>query len=224
MNKRLGAFVVGCLMTTTTAFAADMKHDYDVPLTPHHVSGMDWDGFYAGFNLGYGIGRVEAQVNAPRAGRDLLGAHYGIQAGYNFQYDQFVFGLEAGVSGAQIKGSSLCPNVNVTCSGAIETIADVKARFGVAIDNYLIYGAIGAAYGFGSSGVDDGLPGYSFETPGYALGVGAEVAVTENLSAKIDYSYIGFAQVTAPAGTINNTSIDLAHDVHLIKVGLNYHF
>lgn len=227
MNKRICAFVLGCTMTTTAAFAADMKYDYpeiDVPLTPEHV-GVDWEGFYAGFNLGYGIAdELRSSTTGTFTDLILMGEHYGIQAGYNFQNDQLVFGLEASLSHSEIDVVGPCGNPNFTCSASIDTMATLEGRLGVAVDNYLLYGTAGLAYGFGRANASPIYSGLGYQTAGYTLGAGVELAVTDTLSARVEYKFVDFNTVDTQAGVLNNSDTKLDVKTHLLKVGMNYHF
>ena len=83
---------------------------------------FDWTGFYVGGNVGYSWGRssdTSTLTNATRAGSllttsdksDLNGIVGGGQAGYNWQMQNWVFGLEADIQGTGEKGTAI-----FTCS------------------------------------------------------------------------------------------------------------
>jgi outer membrane immunogenic protein len=96
-----------------------------------------WTGWYAGLNAGYSWGKSDTDVSfftypggvpiVPPAGSvtsadaKLNGAIAGIQGGYNWQKDRWVFGLEGDVQWSGQKGSSnyLCgtpPFTAISCS------------------------------------------------------------------------------------------------------------
>jgi outer membrane immunogenic protein len=106
----------------------------------------------------------------------------GVQAGYNWQSGQFVFGAET----------------DIQITGADDTFAPYKftnpwfgtlrARAGVALNNILFYGTAGLAYG-GLTGEIGGLD-ESRAHLGWAAGAGMEVGFTPNWSAKVEYLYM----------------------------------
>ena len=70
---------------------------------------VDWSGFYAGLNVGYGLaGNTQFvdtdPVSAPFAGLNPNGGFVGAQVGYNIQMNSsLVGGLEADFQGTNIK-------------------------------------------------------------------------------------------------------------------------
>src|SRR6516162_2304182 len=104
-----------------------------------------WTGFYGGGHLGVGW-----SVGAS----GFLG---GGQAGYNYQINQWVLGVEGEFSGTGIQD-----NVNATFvfPGAIATtpaetsldwVSTLAPRFGYAFDRWLVYGKVGGAWGHSSA-------------------------------------------------------------------------
>lgn len=101
----------------------------------------------------------------------------------NIQSDTLVIGIEGEISHGDIAGSTACTSVGFVCSGDIDTIASIRIRTGVALENYLFYSVSGVAYGHAFTDVDPIFPGYGFGTLGYVLGAGIEVGLTEQLPA-----------------------------------------
>src|SRR5262249_60696366 len=114
----------------------------------------------------------------------------GGQVGFNYQVRPWVFGVEADFSGA---------------SGDLNWTSTLAARFGWAVDRWLVYGKVGGAW------VNSDLVTHGIVTDrtssGLLLGVGAEYALLNNWTAKIEY---------------NRMNVD--HDVDVVKFGLNYRF
>jgi outer membrane immunogenic protein len=54
-------------------------------------------------------------------------------------------------------------------------------------------------------------------------GVGLEMALLGSLSARVEYDYIYFGAAAISLGTRRNPS-NVDHDLHLVKVGLNWRF
>jgi outer membrane immunogenic protein len=87
-----------------------------------------WTGFYVGVNVGGSWGRSSSNVVFdPRSGlstatvdsasQSINGALGGFQAGYNFQHDRMIFGLETDIQGTGQKGDALS-TVTLTTLGA----------------------------------------------------------------------------------------------------------
>ncbi len=195
------AAVVAMAAVSSTAGAADM---YAQP----RLGGYSWTGPYVGANLGYQWGSTTNNGTRPS------GFAGGLQAGYNMQRDQFVFGAET----------------DIQLSGAEETFAQwkfsnpwfgtLRARAGVAFNsNFLFYGTFGLAYG--------GLKAHSTTAGiseskthiGWTAGVGMEVAIAGNWSAKAEYLYIDLAdRAYALTGVSNGL------ESSLLRLGVNYRF
>jgi len=60
------------------------------------------------------------------------------------------------------------------------------------------------------------------------LGAGVEFAFTNNISGKVEYNYMDFGkrsvQFDTSAFTLTPFEMSLRQSMHLVKVGLNYHF
>mgnify|MGYP000040812263 FL=1 len=249
--------VPGLLATLALAPNAAGAADLNMPALPPlnaaafyaADTGMDWSGFYAGFNAGYGFGHedpVDLQAfpdvdPLTVGGVTAEGWLGGIQAGYNLQSGNLVFGLEADLQGADYAGTGLATVDGVTANAttAIGWFGSVRPRVGYALGDGLIYATGGLAFGGLDATIDaTGILGHNgtITTPeelawGYAVGAGAEYALTDQVSIKGEYQFV---QLRADAtGTLRNGSgIDsgvvgssrVRSNMHAIKVGLNYHF
>jgi outer membrane immunogenic protein len=121
--KRIFIGIAGIAsLLTTSALAADLApHMYTKAPAPV-VAVYDWTGFYIGGNVGYSWGRSSTTQSFTDSVTGTLLAAYptkfnldgvigGGQAGYNWQRDKWVFGLEADIQGSAEKGSTnaVCP-------------------------------------------------------------------------------------------------------------------
>lgn len=166
----------------------------------------NWTGPYLGANLGYGWGTVE---NNPTRPSGFLG---GVQAGYNFQTADWVFGLEGDLQG----------------SGAADTFAPwkfsnpwfgtVRGRAGFALNNVLFYGTAGLAFGELRGQTFSGLS-ESHTTLGWSVGVGAEFGLTQNWRAKAEYLFLDLA--TSPFAI---TGVSNGYSAGIVRAGVNYRF
>ena len=128
------------------------------------------------------------------------------------------------------------------------SLNSVRVGF-VPMDRLMVYGKGGVAFAqerhnLGASQVVPGVGSTSFDFSGKALhtgwlaGIGAEYAFLGNWSAKLEYNYISFGPqnvTTAGTQTINAPPTvgsianiqplsDIRQDMHLVKLGINYHF
>lgn len=230
----------------TPVFAAD---PVDVDTT------YDWSGAYIGLNAGYGFGgddRVGIEfsngVFLPKVGQiDVSGAFGGVQAGWNFQFDSFVFGVEGDVQFAGID-DEFSSSVNIPGFGVvdfegrteIDFFGTARLRGGWAIDRLLIYGTGGLAWanveydGLGSisaTGLNGSLSNDDIEL-GFAIGGGAEFAIDESWSVKAEYLFIGLGHenLTGPVldrdgDPIGITSATkLTPSFHMARIGVNWQF
>ena len=112
-------------------------------------------------------------------------------------------------------------------SGADDTFAPYKfsnpwfgtlrARVGYAVNNILVYGTLGLAYGQ-IKGVFNGLDETKTHV-GWAGGVGAEVGLTPNWSAKVEYLYMDLSN-----RAYSITGVSNGYDASMLRFGVNYHF
>ncbi|HEX5507628.1 MAG TPA: outer membrane protein [Pseudolabrys sp.] len=204
MKKAICAAATALVAASGTATAADFPGGgapYYSPAPRYY----NWAGPYAGVNLGYQWGDVTNNPTSPS------GFEGGLQAGYNWQRGQFVFGAEA----------------DMQASGADDTFAPYKfsnpwfgtlrGRAGLAYNNVLFYGTLGLALGE--------LKGQNLsleETKtlgGWAGGLGVEVGFNQNWSARIEYLYM---DLSSRAYSI--TGVDNGLRSNMIRFGINYHF
>lgn len=215
MNKiAFGAVLSGAAiaLSLTPAMAADairpapMAVQAPAPAYTPIAEQDVWSGFYAGAHVG-GI-----LPDNDTDSEEWLG---GVQAGYNHQFGNFVLGGELSASFMDGFSYDLGGGAALTQDWNVNALA----RAGVAIDNTLVYGTVGAAFtelnpaGATSSG--------SNTHAGLAFGGGVEHQFGNGLAARLDYTQTRFYDVeyTTVAGS---GSQDLVN--HAVKAGLNFHF
>lgn len=201
--KRIPLAFTAAALAASTAFAADLPRGGYSSTVPAAV--YNWSGFYAGANLGYEWGKVSNTSVNP------AGLQGGLQAGYNWQNGQFVFGGET----------------DIQISGADDTFAPYKfsnpwfgtlrARGGYAWTNILVYATLGLGYGE-LKGEKNSLS-ESKTLVGWTGGIGAEVGITNTWSAKVEYLYIDLG-----SRSYSITGVDNGMSASLLRVGINYHF
>jgi len=217
---------VAVVALSGAAAAADLI--VDPPAEVVTSSSYDWSGFYLGVIGGGGAGVIEL---APGGGFfppsiDNSGVLLGVTAGVNQQWDNLVLGLEADGAWTNISGSDELFGTGIIVTTTIPALATLRARAGVAVDRALLYATGGLAVGAVRLS-DDYTGAADDETQmalGWTVGVGAEIAVTDDISLKAEYAYtdlgaVDFADVPfgRPATTATTT-------LHTVKVGANFHF
>lgn len=135
--KRIFIAIAGAAsLLATSALAADLApHMYTKAPAPI-VAVYDWTGFYIGGNVGYSWGRSSTNeaftdaltgtiLSAATAKFNLNGVIGGGQAGYNWQRDRWVFGLEADIQGSGEKGSTnaVCPGATPSALGTVASVS-----------------------------------------------------------------------------------------------------
>jgi outer membrane immunogenic protein len=212
---------------------------------------VDWSGYYIGANLGAGIGNADLhagvrpdttyfntgtdsdQVAAAGRGKPSLDSFTGgAVIGYNVQYGNILFGLEAGANAVGVdeahSGSSTFltdPNIQFTVTQTVKSdwIATLRPRIGWAQDNWLVYVTGGLAwtrleldtfYGDNNAQAGSGLPGAhangstSSTKTGWTLGAGGEYALSSNWSLTGQYLFIDFGSVNTVAPLVPTPTLD----------------
>jgi outer membrane immunogenic protein len=163
--------------------------------------------------------------------------------GYNLQWDDAVLGVEGDYHyfGASITspvdpiGRSNVVGTNGddftifnTGSAAMKIVdyAVLRGRFGWAVDNFLPYATIGAAFGRANVAVTASVQGvdttanpnipFAFSQSndrnslliyGYAAGAGLDAALSRNIFARAEYEYISFAPTQGISAHINEARL-----------------
>jgi len=203
MRRILGA--ASALAISSAAFAADMPPSPYYTQQQPYLAGT-WAGPYIGGTLGYEWGTVSNNPTNPS------GVTGGVEGGFNWQRGNFVYGAEA----------------DINLSGAEDTFSPwqfsnpwfgtVRGRAGVAINNVLIYGTAGLAYGELTADTSGNLS-ESHTSFGWVAGGGAEVGFAPHWSAKAEWLYMDLADKSF---SVTGTNNGLA--ANLLRLGVNYHF
>lgn len=224
LNRIATGIAVTALMSSS-ALAADMSlpAPEPTPISTYKSATFDWSGFYAGVVGGYGFGDTAISDGVTTFTVDNNnGILAGVTVGGNMQYDQFVFGIEGDAFWNNQSGSITCPPVG-TCSSDYDWSGSLRGRVGYTIDPVLIYATAGLAAARINTSISAG-GSYSDTFSGWTIGGGVEAAVTEALSAKVEYAYSDYGSKTAPAGTLGPVDLTVSPTSHTIKAGLNFHF
>jgi outer membrane immunogenic protein len=253
MIRFLLASVAALVLFVGGAHAADIPVKAPIlkapPLPPA------WTGFYAGVNAGYSFGNDSYRfpaVGFPDTGSSLTepnGAVLGGQAGYKWQLGNVVLGVE---------GDAQWTNQDATnCAGPICVVnqvpetdarlvehrlkwfATVRGRVGWALEGWLFYVTGGGAWA-GVREIDsvviDFIPGsvvHDATMFGYAAGLGTEVRVAPQVTAKFEYLHLDFGGLTnfshntGAAGNVGFDTMTMTTSRvtdNIVRIGINYQF
>ena len=98
-NKVILATSVAVLISGSAMAADAIVYNEPAPVAATAVNTFSWEGAYAGVNAGYGFGQMKDEGITVKP-RGFVG---GVQAGYNWQFDQIVAGIEADFQGSGMK-------------------------------------------------------------------------------------------------------------------------
>jgi opacity protein-like surface antigen len=127
---------------------------------------ISWAGFYVGGFGGAGLGRSHVDFIGDGASDPRIGGFIGGgQVGYNFQFSQYVLGVEGDLGATNVHGSKSCGGVGspngldagghpigvfspffLSCNTNIDWLATFAGRVGVTWDRALFYVKGGAAW------------------------------------------------------------------------------
>ena len=256
--------IVSAITLTQMATAADLPRKAPA-YTPPPPAVFSWTGFYVSGNAGWGWLRDKGETfcvnpagvfngpgcNAQTATGDQIrgdGFIGGAQAGYNWQINNWVLGIEADFQGADIKGSVAAPIYLVSivpipptviaienANEKLEWFGTVRGRLGIAFDRVLIYGTGGLAYGHvkvdqNSVSVGGGpflFPSSASVTKtGWTAGGGIEWAFAGKWSTKIEGLYYDLGSISSAGSAANGFMVGKNFDVRggIVRAGLNYRF
>lgn len=241
--KKLLLAGVASLATLSAAQAADI-------IEP---TAYDWTGPYIGLQGGYAWGDndVKAEGEEQTITRSAVTFHPlddgsiemdgfvgGLHAGYNWQSDSLVLGVEGDIEYADLDGDtdiihSDDGQTNEKVGDArqeIDWLGSLRLRAGFTFDRALLYATGGLAVGgvevsgfIDESDFDDSNKGTEW---GWTLGGGFEYAVTDALSARLEYRYtdLGDSDVEAGGEETPISKLEFENTFHAVRAGLSWHF
>jgi outer membrane immunogenic protein len=234
-DSLLAGVSLGALALASGAQAADMaaRPVYKAPVAAPVWS---WTGFYVGANVGGASARTNifstylfpnTSFNSSQSG--VIG---GLEAGYNWQFNSVVLGLEGDISAASLSRSTSPGSSGFTgdtFNGNMTALGTVRGRIGWAFDRLLVYGTGGVAF----ANLKDQYvsPQILFTTTasssvtGWTAGGGVEFALSGNWTAKAEYLHVGFpTRSVSVIGTGNTYVFAFKDSVDIGRVGINYKF
>jgi len=197
------------------------------PMLP---SNHNWNGFYAGVNVGGGISNVHAVGGGgtaqPATEQDINGTGWaaGGQVGYNYiLMSKFLVGAEGDFGYLGVRGSVRDWNDTVRFSDTTNWYGTARVRVGTTTGPALLYFTGGAAWvhltdAFALIGA---TRTGSSTTGGWTFGGGTEVALDAHWSARVESLFIDVGNNVRAVGAANGTFKDR---FTVVRAGLNYTF
>ncbi|NBV76222.1 MAG: porin family protein [Methylococcaceae bacterium] len=199
----LAACGLGVVLSVSTGQAADFTRNNGYNNANNYKSNYN-----STTSSGYGSGIGKAGPNR------ISGAAGGLQGGYNWQSDRFVYGLEADYTASDLLSRSVADSYrqNWTVSG--------RGRAGYAFaSNLLGYGTAGLA----GSGTEYKSTNGKHNTTsyGWVAGLGAELMVDPRFTIRGELLHYEFGHETYPGST---GQVNLGNSTNVLRLGGNYKF
>jgi outer membrane immunogenic protein len=223
-----------------SAFAADLPSRKEAPVYVAPPPAFSWTGFYVGADIGGSF--ASTSLNNSFTGwtsrsENTSGVMGGGYVGYNYQINNFVLGIEGDFQGTSnnqtvtyLAPVALAPiglGDTMQEKAAMNWLASINGRLGIAYDRALFYAIGGAAWGGATASLTDVTAGLYFPNSttasGFDVGAGVEYAFTPNWVGRVEYRYYDF-------GNNNITGLGLVSpfrlqtSVNTVRVGLAYLF
>jgi outer membrane immunogenic protein len=188
---------LAALSATCPARAADMTVAPRPAPSTYIPAQFFWTGFYMGAGLGDGWGTAPFvdPLFTGTATPSINGLLVTAVAGINYQFSSVVVGVEGDFTGAFVKGTAVDAPLDSLQTKVFWT-ASITGRLGWAIDRLLIYGKGGVAFDYDRDTVTIPNGASVMGTAnhvGWTVGGGAEYAITEHWTARLEYDYFKFA-------------------------------
>jgi outer membrane immunogenic protein len=253
-------------------FAAGQAMGQGLPANPHN-----WTGFYFGVNAGANWARSNATTSASSdTSPGFTGSYFGAadvsiinsigsgamsgsgfsggaQAGYNWQFNSTVVGLEADVGSFHGKASRTTTGSALPFLGGTPTITSsvnanwlftARGRLGWTFGNLLPYvtGGLAVTQLSANNSYSDDVAGFgatatgtwsaSKTKAGWVIGGGIEWAFTKNWSVRAEYLHVHFGSIDAsgvvsiPGSTNYGSAISTSTDLSadIARAGVSYKF
>jgi outer membrane immunogenic protein len=240
MKRILMAGAVALVAGLTQAFAADLPPPMAPPprapaaYVPVVSPAYNWSGFYLGLNAGYGFGNSTWTAPGFNSGSFTTnGGMAGATVGWNYQMGQVVFGIEGDYDWQNVRGANngACSAANTGgalsgCATASNWYGTFRGRIGYAFDRIMIYATGGGAVS--DIKASTAAQSWSSNTElGWAAGGGVEGAITENLTAKVEYLFTDYSNATCAAASCTLGAVaspTIKYNESMVRAGLNYKF
>lgn len=221
------------LATCGQAVAADLSSS---PAEPS-AEAYGWSGIYLGVNGGYSFGGSswsDSVTGGSTGTFSTSGFLFGGTVGANYQVGSYVLGIEADADWTDPSGAATFTKTSFCaggCNTASDWLATVRGRVGYAFERVLVYGTAGTAFGNVQASYSND-PVTTTTGIGWTAGVGVEVAVVTNWTAKLEYLFVDLPNgscttncaIQNPMGPPVIPNIAIKFNESIFRLGINYKF
>src|SRR5215467_3067836 len=156
--------VLGLGMLETVA-AADRPVKAPIYKAPAPAPLYNWTGFYFGGNIGGAWSDIALTDNVIGVSWNPGGTGFigGLQAGYNLQAGNFLYGIEGDFDWSTFRGATVPISTSfglVQASASKDWMSTLAARVGITSDRWLVYGKFGGGWAQGSATLSVINPGH----------------------------------------------------------------
>ena len=239
MKKFSGAVALS-LCLATPVMAADLPARVQTPVAPAPVLiGINWTSFYIGGHLGWARSNTDWTFfngvvieSFQQSDSSWFG---GGQAGYMFQFGNWVTGLEVSYSRTDLKADSVATlAADRSRKSEINDLLLVTLRLGYAWDRWLTY--VKGGYANGDVDFESRVTSSAQVTStsghrehGWTVGAGFEYAFTQNISFGLEYNFVQLNindrnQLVTAGFATPQTVTDASADIHTLWARLNFRF
>ena len=218
-------FVIG---TTTLLLTSSIAQADDSNFTGFSAGaffGFSWADF--DYQEDFGVFGQGSEIDVS----DLDGSNVGLLVGYNYQINNYVFGLEAdfSLSNADYLADGNNPDNNDWSEFDVKWTSHIRAKAGMVFkENTLVYLAAGLAVAKIDN--DDQYTDYGEDDAtftGWSVGAGIEYLATENISLRMEYLYDNFGDEgfdITNNGIYDYTGSTDDLEIHTVRFGISYLF
>jgi outer membrane immunogenic protein len=175
----------------------------------------DWSGPYLGGHAGLVFGQWDHSTTISSPDGNDIGGDFGGHVGYNYQTGGNVLGVEADLSSLSLDNDF----INFSNRHFKEEWqSTVRARYGIAVGNWLPYAAAGVAF----TGVKASIDGVGDKTDtavGLTGALGVDYALSSNWSARLEGTV---TDVPSKNFTVGTTAMQLGSTNEAARLGVSY--
>lgn len=195
------------------------------------ANAQEWNGPEVGLQGGYVWGNSTGNITGTGIASKPYSAHPdgelgGGHAGYNWQFGQFVVGLEGDAEYANDFVHKTLPGGGLLKTG-MDFDASARGKVGLAFNRFLVYGTGGAAFGDVNTAYN--IPGAGASKSdiriGWTAGGGLGYAITPNWSTGVEYRYtdLGHDNATWTAGGVTRHDSN-EWNYNAVRLNITYRF
>lgn len=210
---------------TGSAFAADLPDIvFEEPVPLPEPARFDWSGFYFGGHAGVVAGSVDPALPGKAIYENAFagGAHVGVST---MLTPMFVLGLEGDIDATTFDQTRDYGGNSV--NARIDWTGSARGRVGVAFGQFAMINGI-QAYATGGvafARIRAQTPGFTDAAnhTGYTVGGGVEAAITQNISARVEYLYTEYSNELYALGP-NVGTVEMDARSNVVRGGISYYF